>query len=164
MPCASAATRCGALPSLSLPPRTALPSTAITSRPLTCTDLVHSQVPRTWSSMSALIMANARPNVDSSAGPRAAPRPASTSAPASAAHCPIAANDLDPAITAAIPTASSQARGCRRPRLPAPFPGIRVQQAPDTCEARTSHQLRGGHRSYHRGRGSGLRRLCAAGR
>jgi hypothetical protein len=43
--------------------------------------------------MTALIMANARRNVDSSAGPRAAPRPASTSAPASAAHCPIAAND-----------------------------------------------------------------------
>ena len=36
---------------------------------------------------------------------------------ASAAHCPIAANDLDPAITAAIPTASSPASGCRRPRL-----------------------------------------------
>jgi len=33
------------------------------------------------------------------------------------AHCPIAANDLDPAITAAIPTASSPASGCRRPRL-----------------------------------------------
>ena len=28
---------------------------------------------------------------------------------ASAAHCPIAANDLQPAITAAIPTASSPA-------------------------------------------------------
>ena len=33
----------------------------------------------------------------------------STSGPASPAHCPIAANDLDPAITAAIPTASSPA-------------------------------------------------------
>ena len=42
---------------------------------------------------------------------------ASTSSPASAAHCPIAANDLDPAITAAIPTASSPASACRRPRL-----------------------------------------------
>ena len=48
---------------------------------------------------------------------RDVPSPASTSAPASAAHCPIAANDLDPAITAAIPTASSPASGCRRPRL-----------------------------------------------
>ena len=36
---------------------------------------------------------------------------------ASAAHCPIAANDLDPAITAAIPTASSPANECRRPCL-----------------------------------------------
>src|SRR6185437_13473795 len=54
-----------------------------------------------------------RLNVDSSAGPRAAPSPASTSAPASAAHCPIAANDRDPAITAAI----SPASGCRRPRF-----------------------------------------------
>jgi hypothetical protein len=58
------------------------------------------------------------PEVDSSAGPRSAPSPASTSAPASAAHWPIAANDLDPAITAAIPTASSPASECRRPRLP----------------------------------------------
>jgi len=48
-------------------------------------------------------------------GPR--PGTASTSGPASAAHCPIAANDLDPAITAAIPVASSPASGCRRPRL-----------------------------------------------
>ena len=60
--------------------------------------------------------AKALRNVDSSAAPRIAPRPASTSGPASAAHCPIAANDLDPAITAAIPTASSPASGCRRPR------------------------------------------------
>jgi hypothetical protein len=58
--------------------------------------------------MSALIMANARRNVDSSAGPRTAP---STSAPASAAHWPIAANDPGPAMTAAIPTASSPASG-----------------------------------------------------
>jgi hypothetical protein len=56
-------------------------------------------------------------NVDSSAAPRAAPSTARTSGPASAAHCPIAANDLDPAITAAMPTASSPASGCRRPRL-----------------------------------------------
>ena len=50
---------------------------------------------------------------------RAADRasPASTSGPASAAHCPIAANDRDPAITATIPTASSPASGCRRPRF-----------------------------------------------
>ena len=116
MPCASAATRCGTFPSLSFAPRTDLPSTAITRRPLTCEDLVHSQAPRTWSSTSGLTRANARRNVDSSAGPRTAPSPASTSAPASAAHCPIAANDLDPAITAAIPTASSPASGCRRPR------------------------------------------------
>src|ERR1700733_1796921 len=47
----------------------------------------------------------------------AAPSTARTSGPASAAHCPIAANDLDPAITAATPTASSPASGCRRPRL-----------------------------------------------
>jgi hypothetical protein len=33
MPCASAATRCGAFPSLFFAPRTALPSTAMTSRP-----------------------------------------------------------------------------------------------------------------------------------
>ena len=116
MPCASAATRCGAFPSLSFAPRTALPSTAITSRPLTCTALVCNQAPRTRSSTSGLIRANARRNVDSSAGPRAAPSPARMSAPASAAHCPIAANDLDPAITAAIPTANRPASGCRRPR------------------------------------------------
>jgi hypothetical protein len=117
MLCASAATRCGAFPSLFFAPRTVLPSTAMTSRPPARTGLVHSQVPSTWSSLSALTRANARRNVDSSAGPRAAPSPASTSAPASAAHCPIAANDLDPAITAAIPTASSPASGCRRPRF-----------------------------------------------
>ena len=117
MPWASAATRCGALPSLSLAPRTALPSMAITSRLPACTALVHSQAPRIWSSTSGLIMANARRKVDSSAGPRAAPRPASTPAPASAAHCPIAAKDLDPATTAAIPTASSPASGWRRPRI-----------------------------------------------
>jgi hypothetical protein len=65
----------------------------------------------------ALIRAKARRKVDSSAAPRTAPSTASTPGPASAAHCPIAANDLDPAITAAIPTASSPASGCRRPRL-----------------------------------------------
>jgi hypothetical protein len=48
---------------------------------------------------------------------RAAPSTASASGPASAAHCPIAANDRDPATTAAIPTASSPASACRRPRL-----------------------------------------------
>ena len=117
MPCARAATRCGAFPALFFAPRTVLPSMAITSRPPACTALVCSQAPRTRSSTSALTSANARRNVDSSAGPRAAPSTASTSGPASAAHCPIAANDLDPAITAAIPTASSPASGCRRPRL-----------------------------------------------
>ena len=66
---------------------------------------------------SALTRANARRNVDSSAGPRSAPSTASTSGPASEAHCPIAANDRDPAITAAIPTASSPASACRRPRF-----------------------------------------------
>ncbi len=117
MPCASAATRCGAFPVLSFAPRTALPSIAITSRPPACTALVCSQAPRTRSSTSGLTSAKARRKVDSSAGPRAAPSTASTSGPASAAHCPIAANDLDPAITAAIPTASSPASACRRPRL-----------------------------------------------
>ena len=71
--------------------------------------LVCSQAPRTRSGISGLTRANPRRNVDSSAGPRTAPSPASTSGPASAAHCPIAANDLDPAMTAAIPTASSPA-------------------------------------------------------
>ena len=117
MPCASAATRCGAFPFLSLAPRTVLPSMAITSRPLTRAALVCSQAPRTRSSTSGLTRANARRNVDSSAGPLAAPSPASTSGPASAAHCPIAANDFDPAITAATPTASRPASGCRRPRF-----------------------------------------------
>ena len=77
MPCASAATRCGAFPSLFFAPRTVLPSMAITSRPPACTALVYSQAPRTRSSTSALTRANARRNVDSSAGPRAAPSPAS---------------------------------------------------------------------------------------
>jgi hypothetical protein len=70
-----------------------------------------------WSSMSALASANARRKVDSSAGPRTAPSAVRASGPASAAHWPIAANDRDPAITAAVPTASSPARECRRPRL-----------------------------------------------
>ena len=109
MPCASAATRCGAFPPLLFAPRTVLPSIAITSRPPACIALVCSHAPRTRSSTSALTSANARRKVDSSAGPRAAPSTASTSGPASAAHCPIAANDRDPAITAAIPTASSPA-------------------------------------------------------
>ena len=109
MPCARAATRCGAFPLLLFAPRTVLPSTAITSRPPACTALVCSQAPRTQSSASALTSPKARRNVDSSAGPRAAPSAASTSGPASAAHCPIAANDRDPAITAAIPTASRPA-------------------------------------------------------
>jgi hypothetical protein len=117
IPCASAATRCGAVPVLSLAPRTVLPSMAITSRPPDRTALVCSQAPRTRSSTSGLTRANARRNVDSSAGPRAAPSTASTSGPASAAHWPIAANDREPAITAAIPADSSPASGCRRPRL-----------------------------------------------
>jgi hypothetical protein len=49
--------------------------------------------------------------------PRAAPSAARTSGPASEAHCPIAANDRDPAITAAIPVASSPASAWRCPRL-----------------------------------------------
>ena len=117
MPCARAATRCGALPSLFLAPRTVFPSTAITSRPPVRTARVHSQAPRTRSRASGLARAKARRNVDSSAAPRTAPSTASTSGPASAAHCPIAANDREPAITAAIPTASRPASGCRRPRL-----------------------------------------------
>ena len=76
--------------------------------------LVQSHAPRTRSSTSPLTMANARRKVDSSAGPRAAPSTARTSGPASEAHCPIAANDLDPAITAAIPTASRPDSACRR--------------------------------------------------
>ena len=107
MPCASAATRCGAFPVLSFAPRTVLPSIAITSLPPAYTALACSQAPRTRSSTSALTRAKARRKVDSSAGPRAAPSTASASGPASAAHCPIAANDRDPAITAAIPTAST---------------------------------------------------------
>ncbi len=47
MPCASAATRCGAFPALSFAPRTVLPSIAITSRPPARTALVCSQAPRT---------------------------------------------------------------------------------------------------------------------
>jgi hypothetical protein len=86
-------------------PRTDLPSMAITSLPPACTALVHSQAPGTRSSTSRLTRAKARRNVDSSAAPRAAPSTVSTSGPASAAHCPIAANDRDPAI----PTASSPA-------------------------------------------------------
>jgi hypothetical protein len=50
-----------------------LPSTAITNRPKTCVDRVHNQAPRTLSSVSALTLANARRNVDSSAAPRRAP-------------------------------------------------------------------------------------------
>ena len=70
-----------AFPSLSFAPRTALPSIAITSRPPARTALVCSQAPRTRSSRSGLTRANARRNVDSSAGPRSAPSSASTSGP-----------------------------------------------------------------------------------
>jgi hypothetical protein len=52
-----------------------------------------------------------RRKVDTSARPRAAPMTARTSWLASAAHCPIAPDDLAPAINAAIPTASSPASG-----------------------------------------------------
>ena len=117
MPCARAATRWGAFPFLLFAPRTVLPSMAMTSRPSDCMTRVQSQAPMTRSRTSALTSANARRKVDSSAGPRAAPSTASTSGPASAAHCPIAANDLAPAATAAIPTASSPASVCRRPRF-----------------------------------------------
>jgi hypothetical protein len=117
MPCASAATRCGAFPSLFFAPRTALPSIAITSRPPARTALVCSQAPGTRSSTSGLTRVNARRKVDSSAGPRAAPSAASASGPAPTARCPIAANDFEPAMTAAIPTASRPASGCRRPRF-----------------------------------------------
>jgi Domain of unknown function (DUF5753) len=55
-----------------------LPSMAMTSRSSACTALVYSQAPSTWSSISGLTRANARRNVDSSAGPRTAPSPAST--------------------------------------------------------------------------------------
>jgi hypothetical protein len=117
MPCANAATRCGAFPSLCRAPRTVLPSTATTNRPVTWADRVHNQAPRTLSSLSASTATNARRNVDSSAAPRAAPSVARASPPASAAHCPIAANDRDPATTAAIPTANRPTSECRRPRF-----------------------------------------------
>ncbi len=107
----------GAFPSLFFAPRMVFPSMAITSRPLARTALVHSQAPRTQLRTSGLTRAKARRNVDSSAAPRTAPSTPSTSGPASAAHCPIATNDLEPAMTAAIPTASSPASGCRRPRF-----------------------------------------------
>jgi hypothetical protein len=90
-----------------------LPSIAITRRPQTRAALVYSHAPETRSSASALTSANARRNVDASADPRNAPRTARTSGQALAAHCPIAANDRDPAI----PTVSNPASGCRRPRL-----------------------------------------------
>jgi hypothetical protein len=48
------------LPVLALRAPTALPSTAITSRPAARTALVNSQAPRTWSRMFALSWANAR--------------------------------------------------------------------------------------------------------
>jgi hypothetical protein len=117
-----AATRCRAFPLLLFAPRTVLPSTAITSRPSACLHrrLVCSQSPRTRSSAAPLTSAKARRDADSCAEPRAAPSTARTSGLASAAHCPIAANDRDPAITAAIPTASSPASACQRPRV---FPG-----------------------------------------
>ena len=68
---------------------------AMTRRPQARTALVHSQAPRTRSSTSALTKANARRYVDSSAGPLSAPSAARTPGPASQAHCPIAANDLE---------------------------------------------------------------------
>ena len=124
MPCASAATRCGAFPVLSFAPRTVLPSIAITSRPLACAALVCSQAPRTRSSTSGLTRANARRNVDSSAGPR--PRPARP-APPRRRRRPTARSrrtTVDPAITAAIPTASRPPGGaCGRASCAGPGPG-----------------------------------------
>ena len=117
--CRAPAPRPGAGPSrscLSRRGRSCRRSRSPAGRP-PCTALVCSQAPRTRSSTSGLTRAKARRKVDSSAGPRAAPSTASTSGPESAAHCPIAAKDRDPAITAAIPTASSPASACRRPRL-----------------------------------------------
>ena len=67
------------LPVLVLRAADGLAVDAITSRPPACAALVCSQAPRTRSSTSGLTRANARRNVDSSAGPRAAPSPASTS-------------------------------------------------------------------------------------
>ena len=116
IPCARAATRCGAFTPLLFAPRTVFPSMAITSQSPARAALVHSQAPIPGRDIGA-DQAKARRNVDSSAAPRTAPSTASTSRPASAAHCPIAANDLEPAMTAAIPAASSPASGCRRPRF-----------------------------------------------
>jgi hypothetical protein len=113
----------------SVAPRTVLPSTAITSRPSACTALAHSQAPRTRSSTSALTRANARRKVDSSAGPRAAPSTASAAGPASAAHCPIAANDLDPAVTPrSRRPAARPANGGARGSSAGPGPGQADQE------------------------------------
>ena len=117
MPCASAATRCGAFPSLFFAPRTVLPSMAITSRPPACTALVCSQAPRTRSSTSALTRAKARRNVDSSAGPRAAPSTASTSGPGVGGPLPDRGERPRPRDHRRDPGGEQPASGCRRPRL-----------------------------------------------
>ena len=113
IPCTSAAAGCGAFPFLFSAPGTVFPPAAVAGRPPARTAPVRGQAPGTRPGTPALARANARRNVDSPAAPSAA----GTSGPASPARCPIAANDRDPAITAAIPADSSPASPCRRPRL-----------------------------------------------
>ena len=145
MPCARAATRCGAFPALFFAPRTALPSTADHQPAAGRTALVHSQAPRPWSSPSALTRAKARRNVDSSAGPRAAPSPASTSGPASAAHCPIAANDLDPGDHRRDPDGEQPGQ-----RVPAAAPLARVRDLGKEIEKVLAAGSRHGRRCHRR--------------
>jgi hypothetical protein len=96
VPCARAATRCGAFPVVSLAPRAVLPSIAMTSRPPASAALVCSQVPGTRSKVPALTRA-------ARAGRRTRPLAAVRArhgrhirAGVSATRCPIAANDSGP--------------------------------------------------------------------
>jgi hypothetical protein len=82
-----------------------------------------SHAPMAWSSASGSTRASTRRTVASAGGLKApvngsrrTPSAASTWPGASAAHSPIAANDLAPASTAQAATASTALSACRRPR------------------------------------------------
>ena len=88
----------------------------MTRRPPTVPVRVHMNAPRNRSSAPVSILAKSRLNVASSAACPVMPSELSSSSVASAAHSPIAVKERAPASTAAIPTASTPATGCRTPR------------------------------------------------
>jgi lysophospholipase L1-like esterase len=112
-----AATRCGAVVVLDRAPRTVLPSRAITRRVATVWVRVHRAAPMSWSRRSESRRANTRRMVDSSGTVAPViPRTRRVSIGWWATHSPIATNDFAPPMTAASPTARTDAKVWRRPR------------------------------------------------